>query len=111
MSRHRRPGYLRLSWLRNGRPLGNRRSFIFPLLDCLEHITRLRNSRPVDFLLRLTAVRPGRTGAILPVTLKVLAHPFCFIFFQRTGVGLLLGHADVCQGIEDRPALHFQLAC
>jgi len=95
----------------NGRPLSYRRSFILTLLNCLEHIAGLGHARPVDLLLRLAGVHPSRPSAVLAATLKVLAHPFCFIFFERAGVGLLLGHADVGQGVKDRPALHFQLAC
>jgi len=62
-------------------------------------------------LLRLAVHDLRRTGAILPGTLKVLAHPLGFVFFQRAGVRFLFGHADVRQGIKDRPAFHFQLAC
>jgi hypothetical protein len=85
--------------------------FIFTLLDRLEHIARLRNSRPVDLLLRLAFSCLRRPGAVFPTPLKVLAHPLSFIFFERAGVCFLLGHADVRQGIQDRPALHFQFAC
>jgi hypothetical protein len=106
-----------MSWNRGpgrrgkGCPLGYRCSFIFPLLNCLEHVAWLRYARPVDLLLRLAALCLRRAGSVLAAALKVLAYPFCFIFFERAGVGLLLGHADVGQGVKDRPALHFQLAC
>ncbi len=95
---------------RNGRPLGYGRSFIFSLLDRLEHITRLGDSRPVDLLLWLV-VYLSRTGAVLPATLKVLTYPFCFIAFQRAGVCLLFSHTYGCQGVKDCPALYFELAC
>jgi hypothetical protein len=72
------PGYLGLGRRRNGRPLGYGRSFIFSLLDCLEHITRLRDARPVDLLLWL-ALDPCGPGAVLSAALKVLTYPFCFI--------------------------------
>jgi hypothetical protein len=110
-SRNRGPGRLGLSHLGSRRPLGYGRSFIFSLLNRLEHVARFRNSRPVDLLLGLAVGGPSRTGAVLPGALKVLAHPLRFIFFERAGVRLLLGHADVRQGIQDRPALHFQFAC
>jgi hypothetical protein len=100
-----------LSHLGSGGPLGYGRSFIVSLLNCLEHVARFRNARPVDLLLGLAALCSGCTGAVLPGALKVLAHPLCFIFFERAGVRLLLDHADVRQGIQDRPALHFQFAC
>jgi hypothetical protein len=91
--------------------LGYGGSFIFSLLNRLEHVARLRNSRPVDLLLRFAVYCLRRPGTVLPTPLKVLAHPLSFIFFERTGVCFLLGHADVRQGIQDRPALHFQFAC
>jgi hypothetical protein len=68
----------------SGRPLGYGRSFIFTLLDCLEHVAGLRNARPVDLLLGLAVDDLGRAGAIFPTTLKVLANALRFIFFQRT---------------------------
>jgi hypothetical protein len=43
--------------------------------------------------------------------LEVLPYPLSFIFFEGAGVRLFLDHADVRQGVKDRPALHFQLAC
>ena len=55
--------------------------------------------------------QPWRPGTVLPATLEVLAYPLGFIFFQRAGVRLLLGHADSRQSVKDRPALYFQLAC
>jgi hypothetical protein len=111
MDRNRRLDGLGRDRRRHGRPLSHRRSFILTLLNCLEHIARLGYARPVDLLLRLGGVYPSRPSAVLAATLKVLAHPFCFIFFERAGVRLLLGHADVRQGVKDRPAFHFQLAC
>jgi hypothetical protein len=91
--------------------LGDGRGFIFSLLNSLEHVAWFGNSRPVDLLLRLAVHDLRRSGAILPSTVKVLAHPLGFVFFQRAGMGFLFRHADVCQGVKDRPAFHFQLAC
>jgi hypothetical protein len=62
-------------------------------------------------LLGLGALYPGRTGAVSAAALKVLAHPLSFVFFERAGVRLFLGHADGRQGVKDRPALYFQFAC
>src|SRR5258708_37722890 len=81
---------LRLRYLGSGRPLGEGGSFIFSLLNCLEHVARLRNSRPVDLLLRLAVCGLRRPGAVLPTALKVLAHPLSFIFFERAGVCFFL---------------------
>jgi hypothetical protein len=80
-------------------------------LNRLEHVAGLGDAGPVDLLFRLAFDDFGRASAILPATLKVLAHALRFIFFQRTGVCFLLGHADVRQGIQDCPTLHFQFAC
>jgi hypothetical protein len=110
MGRSGGPGCLWRSRRRNGRPLGYGRSFIFSLLDCLEHVARLGDSRPVDLLLWLAVYLRG-PGAVLPAPLKVLTYPFCFIAFQRAGVCLFLSHTDGRQGIKDRPALYFELAC
>ncbi len=108
---HGGPGCLGLgrSRRRNRRPLGYSRSFIFPLLDCLEHVARLGNSRPVDLLLRLAVYLRG-AGAVLPAALKVLTYPLCFIAFQGAGVCLFLSHTNGRQGVKDRPALYFELA-
>lgn len=106
-----RPGYLGLRrWRRNRRSLGYGRGFIFSLLDRLEHVAWLGDSRPIDPLLRLV-VYLGSAGAILPATLKMLTYPFRFIAFQRAGVCLLFSHTYGCQGVKDRPALYFELAC
>jgi hypothetical protein len=97
---------------RGGRTLGYGRSFVLTLLNGLEHVAGLRNPRPVNLLFWLVVcslLSPGTVSAA--GTLEVLAHTLGFIFFERTGVRLLLGHADSCQGIQDRPALYFQLAC
>jgi hypothetical protein len=105
------PGYLGRSLWSNRRPLDDCRGFISSLLNCFEHVAGLRYARPIDLLLRL-AVGLRRTGTILAAAaLKVLAHTFCFIAFQRARVGLFLGHTDVRQGVKDRPAFDFQLAC
>jgi hypothetical protein len=103
-------GCLGLSRRRNGGPLGYSRSFIFSLLDGLEHVARLGDPRPVDLLLRL-AVCLCSSSTILPAALKVLTYPFCFIAFQRAGVCFLFSHTHGRQGVKDRPALYFELAC
>ncbi len=105
------PGCLGLGWRGNGRPLGYGRSFIFSLLDCLEHIARLGDARPVDLLLWFGLYPRGGPGTVLPATLKVLTYPLCFIAFQRAGVCLLFSHTYSCQGVKNRPALYFELAC
>ena len=80
LGRGRGPG--RLGRNRNRRPLGYGCSFIFSLLNCLEHVAGFRYARPVDLLLRFALCLCG-PGTVLPVPLKVLAYPLCFIFFQR----------------------------
>jgi hypothetical protein len=110
MGWRRGAGYLGLNRRRGERPLGYGRSFIFSLLDCLEHVARLGDSRPVDLLLWLAVYLRG-PGAVLPATLKVLTYPLSFIAFQGAGVCLFLSHTDGRQGVKDRPALYFELAC
>ena len=105
-----RLGCLGLSHRWNARPLRSGRCFIFSLLNRLKHVARFRDSRPVDLLLRL-ALYFRRTGTVLPAAMKVLAYTLCFIRFQRARVCLLFGHTDGRQGVKDRPALYFQLAC
>jgi hypothetical protein len=80
-------------------------------LNSLEHVAWLRYPRPVDLLLWLIAFWSGCAGAVSAATLKVLAYALGFILFERAGVGLLLGHANGRQGVQDRPALYFQFAC
>jgi hypothetical protein len=63
-------------------------------------------------LLGFGALYLGRTGAVSSSgALKVLPHPFRFVFFERAGVRLLFGHANGRQGVKDCPALYFQFAC
>jgi hypothetical protein len=98
--------------LRGGWTLGYGRSFVLTLLNSLKHVAWLRNPGPVNLLFRLVVCSLRRPGTVPAAgTLEVLAHPLGFVFFERTGVRLLLGHADSGQGVKDRPALYFQLAC
>jgi hypothetical protein len=50
-------------------------------------------------------------GCAAAAALEVHAYAFCFIAFERAGVGLLLGHAHVIEDVENRPALYFKLSC
>jgi hypothetical protein len=92
--------------------LGYGRSFVLTLLNGLKHVAGLRNPGPVNLLFWLVVCSlrsPGTVPAASP--LEVLAHTLGFVFFERAGVRLLLGHADSRQRVKDRPALYFQLAC
>jgi hypothetical protein len=82
---------------------------LFSLLNCLQHVARFRYTRPVDLWLRL-AFGFCRSGTVLATTAKMRAHPLRFVSFERAGMGLLLGHTDFSQGIENGPALYFQFA-
>jgi len=107
-----RPDCLRLSGLRDGWTLGYGRSFVLTLLNGLKHVAWFGNPGPVNLLFRLAVCSLRRAGSVPAAgTLEVLAHPLGFVFFERAGVCLLLGHADSGQGVKDRPALYFQLAC
>ncbi len=92
--------------------LGYGRSFILTLLNGLQHVAGFRNPRPINLLFRLVVYSLRRPGTVSAAgTLEVLAYALGFVFFKRAGVRLLLGHADSRQGVKDRPALYFQLAC
>ena len=85
----------------------------FLLCNGFEHISRPGDVRKIDFGFDLffAAGRPGglRGGALrFGVGAEVGSYSFCFVFFQRTGMGLLLGHPDCLQYIEDSLALNFQ---
>jgi len=81
------------------------------LLYGFEHISRLGDARPVNLLLGL-AVRFGRGSAILSTTaVEVLADTLRLIAFERAGVCFLFRHTYGGQGIENLPALYFELAC
>jgi hypothetical protein len=41
---------------------------------------------------------------------KILLYPLGFIFFDGTGVGLLLGHSDLDKNVENRLALDLELS-
>lgn len=61
---------------------------------------------------RLSAARTGGLpcGAVaIAAALKMDANLLGFIFFERTGVCLLLGDTDFFQHIEDRFTFNFQL--
>jgi hypothetical protein len=80
-------------------------------LNGFEHIAGLRHPRPVNLLLRFViCLCRTRTVSAAAAAVDVLAHTFRFVALQRTGVRLLLGHANVRQGVKNRPALYFQLA-
>jgi hypothetical protein len=107
-----RLGCLRLSVLRGGWTLGYGRSFVLTLLNGLKHVAWLGDPRPVNLLFRLVVYSLRRPGTVPAAgSLEVLAHTLGFVFFERTGVRLLLGHADSRQRVKDGPALDFQLAC
>jgi hypothetical protein len=75
----------------------------------LQHVSRLGDLRQVD--LRAELIRRARptagSGAMVKVT-EVLTYLLCFVGFERAGVGLLLGDANLGQRFENLPALDFQ---
>jgi len=42
--------------------------------------------------------------------MDIFAHTLGFVQLERTGVSLLLGHANLGQSFQNFPALDFQLA-
>jgi hypothetical protein len=66
----------------------------------LEHIAGLGDVREVDFglLLALGSARTGASLAAAPgVALKLRANLLRFVVFERTGVGLAAGQAELRQ--------------
>jgi ATP-dependent protease HslVU (ClpYQ) peptidase subunit len=65
----------------------------------LEHIAGLGDVREVDFgLLALGSARSGAALAAAPgVALKLRANLVRFVVFERTGVGLAAGQAELRQ--------------
>ena len=97
--------------MRGGGTLGYGRSFVLALLNGLEHVAGLRNPRPIDLLFWLIVCSLRSPGTVSAAgTLEVLAHTLGFIFFERTGVRLLLGHPHQRKRIQNSFALDFQLS-
>jgi hypothetical protein len=87
-----------------------------PLRNRLQHIPRTGNVRQVNFGLDFFfAAKSARTGlASRGRTFRrgaeVLAYFLRFVFFQRTGVRLLLRHSHQRKRIQNSFALDFQLS-
>jgi hypothetical protein len=73
--------------------------------------------RKIDLGLDLVTVcfrgtcRSGRGRVSLAGRLKMGAHFFRFVVFERTGMRLLLGDAHFREHVENCLALYFQLSC
>jgi hypothetical protein len=103
---------------------GNRRTLrnrcrrdprFFPLRNRLQHIPGTGNVRKVNFRLdfffaarRARRAFSGRSGTLCRA--QVYAYFLCFVFFQGTGVRLLLSHADQGKRVENGFALDFQFS-
>jgi hypothetical protein len=75
-----------------------RRRSLFPLRDRLQHISRPGDVRQVnlgfDFVFAAQCAGGSRRGSRFSGRAEVHPYLFCFEVFQRTGMGLLLGHPD-----------------
>ena len=95
---------------RTGGGAGGRRSLLL-LGDQLQHIAGLGDVREVnlglDFVSFAAGARLGGRGLGFSGT-EVSPHLFGFVFFDRTGVRLLLRDTDFDQDIKNRLALDFQ---
>ena len=95
-------------WWRGALGRGGRFLFFF-LQDSLEHVAGFGDVRKVYFGLgRSIGPRGGCAGF---AALKVGAHTLSLIFFQRTGVGLLLSNTYSFENIKNGSALDFQFTC
>jgi hypothetical protein len=82
------------------------------LLDCFQHVARLRYLRPVDFWFCFCDLLPGcSAGFARAAAAQAHAHTFGFIEFERTRVRFLLRDADFFQHIKNLLALYFKLTC
>jgi hypothetical protein len=86
---------------------------LFPLRNRLQHISRPGDVRQVnlgfDFVFATQIAGGSRRGSRFRGRTEVHPYFFCFEVFQRTGMGLLLGHPDCLQDIENSLAFNFQL--
>jgi hypothetical protein len=85
------------------------------LAQQIQNVAGLGDVRKINFGLDFAAglgprraLRPGRMS--FASFAKLRAHFFRFVFFQRTGVRLLLGDSDFGKHIEDRLAFDFQFS-
>jgi len=87
---------------------------IFLLLQHgLHHIAGLGDARQINLGLWLRGCGgsgAGR-GAFCASASEKHAHPLRLVVFQRAGVGLFLGYADLRQRVKNLAALDFQFAC
>jgi len=85
-----------------------------PLCDRLQHIAGLGDVRQVNLGLELVW-RGGRrthpTAGSGRLIREVLLHSLSFVFFDRAGVRLFLGDADLGQNIKDLSTLDFEFSC
>lgn len=104
--RVRRPH--RRAWRRRW---GRRRCSL--LRERFHHVAGLRNLGEIDLRLELIRVRGGVPARriLSPVFQDLLAYEDRFMFLDRAGVRLLLGHSNFRQCVENRLALNFQLSC
>jgi hypothetical protein len=91
------------------------RFFLLLLLgqNGLQHVSGLGNMRQIDFGLdalrgarRRSAPLAGRALAALEMRANLLG----FVVFQRAGMGLAAGQAELRQYVQNLPALDFHLA-
>ncbi len=86
------------------------------LRDRFQHISGTGNVREInlglDFLLTARCVgSPARLRVAFRYTTNVRPHFFCFMFFEGTGVSLLLRDSDNREHIKNGLAFNFQLSC
>ena len=81
---------------------------LFLLRDGLQHIARLGDLRKIEFRLRLFD-DPGGLGRRAALSREVLLYALCFVCFDRAGMRLLLGDADLRQHVENLFTFDFQL--
>jgi hypothetical protein len=88
---------------------------LFLLRDRTEHVARTRNMRQINLGLDLFFAMSGGTGRSVSrrrsfaMRAEALAHQFCFMLLERTGVRFFLGNTDLSEHVKYRFALDLQL--
>ena len=85
---------------------------LLAFLDGAQYIAGLLDARQINLgtvTVAVPVVMPGRRTAAA-AALEMQTHAFCFVAFERAGVGLFLFDAHIIKDIENCPALYFKLS-
>jgi len=95
-------------------PAGLRFLFLLFRQNSFQYVARLGDMRKINFgrnALGRTRRRSAALAARTRSALKMCANLLRFVVFQRTGMGLAAGQAELRQYVKNLSALDFHLAC